>query len=53
MKVSIVIPSFNQGAFITEAIASVVAQQYPAVEHIIVDNCSTDGTSNILKKPPS
>jgi glycosyltransferase involved in cell wall biosynthesis len=47
-KVSIVTPSFNQGAFIEEAIESVIAQGYLDFEHIIVDNCSTDGTSKIL-----
>lgn len=52
MKISIVTPSYNQGQFIEEAIQSIIAQNYPNFEHIIVDNCSTDNTSSILKKYP-
>ena len=50
MKISIVTPSFNQGAFIAQAIDSVLAQGYPDVEHIIVDNCSTDETASVLQR---
>ncbi|MBF0485471.1 MAG: glycosyltransferase [Candidatus Omnitrophica bacterium] len=52
MKISIVTPSFNQGAFIEEAVKSILAQNYPDFEHIIVDNCSSDKTAEILKKYP-
>ena len=52
MKISIVTPSFNQGAFIAEAIESVLAQQDANVEHIIVDNCSTDNTLEVLSRYP-
>lgn len=51
-SISIVTPSWNQGAYIGEAIDSVVAQQYPDFEHIIVDNCSSDDTLEILKSFP-
>jgi len=51
-KISIVTPSYNQGKFIDRAIKSVIDQGYPDFEHIIVDNCSTDGTLDILKRYP-
>ena len=52
-KISIVTPSFNQAKFIHEAVESVKDQGYSELEHIIVDNCSTDGTRDILKNYPS
>jgi len=48
--ISIVTPSFNQGAYIEENIKSVLRQNYPNFEHIIIDGSSTDGTIDILKK---
>lgn len=51
-KISIVTPSYNQAKFIEIAIQSVINQNYPNFEHIIFDNCSTDGTIDILKKYP-
>ncbi len=52
MKISIVTPSFNQGAFIEDAIKSVLAQGHPDFEHIVVDNCSTDNTAHVLARYP-
>lgn len=49
-RISIVTPSFNQGAFIEEALLSVKEQNYPYVEHIVVDGASTDGTVEILQR---
>jgi glycosyltransferase involved in cell wall biosynthesis len=51
-KISIVTPSYNQGQFIELAIESVLAQNYPNFEHIILDNCSEDQTIAILEKYP-
>jgi glycosyltransferase involved in cell wall biosynthesis len=50
--VSIVTPSLNQGAYIEEAIRSVSQQDYPSVEHIVVDGGSTDETLDVLRRHP-
>jgi glycosyltransferase involved in cell wall biosynthesis len=50
MKVSIVTVVFNNKALIQGAIDSVKDQDYPDVEHIIIDGQSTDGTLEVIKK---
>lgn len=49
-KISIITVSFNQAAFIEANIKSVIDQNYPNIEHIIIDAGSTDGTLEVLKK---
>lgn len=47
--VSIVMPSYNTGRFITETINSVLNQTYKNWELIIIDDCSSDSTDEIIK----
>jgi len=46
--VSIIMPSYNTAEYIAEAIESVLAQTYPCWELIVVDDCSTDSTDEIV-----
>ena len=46
--ISIIMPSFNTGKYITETIESVLAQSYKNWELIIVDDCSSDNTDEIV-----
>jgi len=48
--VSIITPTYNCGKYLKECIESVLAQDYPNIEHVIQDGASTDNSVKILKK---
>jgi glycosyltransferase involved in cell wall biosynthesis len=49
-RISIVMPSFNQGVFLEEAIRSILAQGYPDLEFMILDGGSTDNSRAIIEQ---
>ncbi|MCI0641068.1 MAG: glycosyltransferase [Gemmataceae bacterium] len=47
--VSIITPSYNQGRFLRATVASVLAQDYPRIEYLVIDGASTDDSVAVLQ----
>lgn len=49
-RISVITPSYGQGRYIEETILSILNQEYPNLEYIVVDGLSKDDTPNVLAK---
>jgi glycosyltransferase involved in cell wall biosynthesis len=49
-RITLVTPSYNQGSYIEETMCSVLEQKYPALEYVVMDGGSTDGTVEIIRR---
>lgn len=49
-RITVVIPSYQQGRYLSEAIESALAQDYPDLEVLVVDGGSTDGSREVIER---
>ncbi|GAA0137570.1 hypothetical protein YSY43_44110 [Paenibacillus sp. YSY-4.3] len=49
-KISVIIPTYNQEAYLKQAIHSLLDQSYPNLEIVVADDCSTDGTLSMMQQ---
>ena len=50
MTLTIIIATYNSEKYLDKCLESIAIQSYPKIELIIIDNCSTDSTLNIINK---
>src|SRR5688572_27890200 len=48
--ISVVTPSFNQAAFVEETLRSVIEQDYPHKEYLVIDGASSDGSVDVIRR---
>jgi glycosyltransferase involved in cell wall biosynthesis len=48
-KISVVIPAYNAERYLREALESVLAQHYPALDILVIDDGSADGTAGVAQ----
>jgi glycosyltransferase involved in cell wall biosynthesis len=49
-SISVIVPSFNQGQYLEETILSIIGQEYPKLELLVIDGGSTDNSVEILRR---